>query len=68
MGEVERHLLGWRLVEPMFSAKDAVVRPEHINDKLDISAPISAVVEDQHGGELDPRKIFALHRENRETL
>lgn len=46
----------------MLCAKDAVVRPEDVDDDLGVSAPVSGIVEDEDGCELDLREVIALQR------
>lgn len=44
----------------MLCAKDAVMRPQNVDDDLCISSPLSAIVEDQDGCKLDLGKVVAL--------
>ncbi len=44
----------------MLGTEDAIMRPEDVDDDLCISAPISCIVEDEDGGELNLGKVFTL--------
>lgn len=59
--KVDRDLLVWqRFRWRMLCSKNAVVRSQDVDDDLRISAPLSAVVEDEDGCKLDLGKVVAL--------
>lgn len=65
VGEMDWNLSLGRPLRRVFrvlrSAEDAVFRADEVQDELNVTAPVSRVVEDEDGGEGDGREVGVLN-------